>query len=180
MIDEAARAGLKLAAHCWTRAGAHNAAVAGVASIEHGFEMTDEDLAIAKKNGVVLVGTEYLALVDSPQSHAQWVDRLKRAYKIGITMAYGTDATAERPGMTRGTEAIAGIDPWVEAGVPPKDLLQAMTINAARLLGVEKERGTLRTGMFADIIAVPENPLENINTLKKVSFVMKNGAVIKH
>ena len=72
-----------------------------------------------------------------------------------------------------------GIDPWVEAGVAPKDILRAMTINAAKLMGVEKDRGELRVGMAADIIAVPENPLENINTLKKVSFVMKNGAVIK-
>ncbi len=179
MIDEASRAGLKLAAHCWTRAGAHNAALAGVASIEHGFDMTDEDLAIAKKNGVVLVGTDYLAIGSSEKNHAQWIDRLKRADKIGITMAYGTDATDQRPGMTRGTEAIAGIDPWVEAGVSPKTLLQAMTINAARLMGVEKERGLLREGLAADIIAVPDNPLENINTLKKVSFVMKNGVVIK-
>lgn len=178
MVDEAAKAGLKLAAHCWTREGAHNAALAGVASIEHGFEMTDEDLALAKKNGVVLVGTEYVA-IDSPQERPQWVDRLKRAFKIGITMAYGTDATSEHQGQTRGTEAISGIDVWVEAGIAPKTILQAMTINAARLLGVEKTRGTLRTGMFADIIAVPENPLDNINALKKVSFVMKNGAVIK-
>jgi imidazolonepropionase-like amidohydrolase len=88
MIDEAARAGLKLAAHCWTRAGAHYAALAGVASIEHGFDMTDEDLAIAKKNGVVLVGTDYIALDDSPKNHTQWVDRLKRANKLGLTMAY--------------------------------------------------------------------------------------------
>jgi imidazolonepropionase-like amidohydrolase len=179
MVDEAGRAGLKLIAHCWTREGAHNAALAGVASIEHGFDMTDEDLVLAKKNGVVLVGTEYLALVGSPKSRQQWVDRLKRAYKIGVTLAYGTDATGQRPGQTRGTEAIAGIDPWVEAGVAPKDILQAMTINAARLLGVEKVRGSLREGMAADIIAVPENPLENINTLKKVSFVMKNGKVFK-
>jgi len=179
MIDEAARAGLKLAAHCWTRAGAHNAAVAGVASIEHGFDMTDEDLAIAKKNGVVLVGTDYIALDDSPKNHTQWVDRLKRANKLGLTMAYGTDATSEQAGNSRGTEAIRGIDPWVEAGIAAKDILQAMTINAARLMGVDKERGELRVGMAADIIAVPENPLENINTLKKVSFVMKNGAVIK-
>jgi imidazolonepropionase-like amidohydrolase len=179
MIDEAARAGLKLAAHCWTRAGAHNAAVAGVASIEHGFDMTDEDLAIAKKNGVVLVGTDYIALDDSPKNRTQWVDRLKRANKLGLTMAYGTDATSEQAGNSRGTEAIRGIDPWVEAGIAPKDILQAMTINAARLMGVDKERGELRVGMAADIIAVPENPLENINTLKKVSFVMKNGAVIK-
>ncbi len=179
MIEEAGRMGLKLAAHCWTRAGAHNAAVAGVASIEHGFDMTDEDLAIAKKNGVVLVGTDYLALDDSPKNHAQWVDRLKRANKLGVTMAYGTDATDEKAGQTRGSETMRGIDPWVEAGIAPKDILQAMTINAARLMGVEKERGALRQGFAADIIAVPENPLENINTLKKVSFVMKNGAVIK-
>ncbi len=179
MVDEAARAGLKLAAHCWTKAGAHNAALAGVASIEHGFDMTDEDLAIAKKNGVVLVGTDYLAISSSEKNHLQWIDRLRRADKIGVIMAYGTDATDQRPGMTRGTEAIAGINPWVEAGVSPKTILQAMTINAAKLMGVEKERGLLLEGLAADIIAVPDNPLENINTLKKVSFVMKNGNVIK-
>lgn len=179
MIDEAGRAGLKLAAHCWTRQGAHNAAAAGVASIEHGFDMTDEDLQLAKRNGVVLVGTDYLALASNPRDHAQWVDRLKRAYRIGVTMAYGTDVILEHEGQTRGTEAISGIDPWVEAGIPAKALLQAMTINAARLLGVEARRGTLAKGMAADIIAVPENPLDNVNTLKKVSFVMKNGQVIK-
>lgn len=179
MIDEAARAGLKLAAHCWTHAGARNAALAGVASIEHGFDMTDEDLEIAKRNGVVLVGTDYLALRTNEKAHKQWVDRLRRAYKIGVTMAYGTDVIDQRPGQTRGTETIMGIDPWVEAGVPPREILKAMTINAARLLGVEKERGLLREGLAADIIAVSDNPLENINTLKKVSFVMKNGIVIR-
>lgn len=178
MIDEAARAGMKLAAHCWTHAGAHNAAAAGVASIEHGFDMTDDDLELAKRNNVVLVGTEYLGTRDAG-SRAKWVDRLKRAYRIGVQLAYGTDAIDQRPGQTRGTEAISGIDPWVEAGVPSKAILQAMTINAARLMGVDKERGALREGLAADIIAVPENPLENINTLKNVSFVMKNGAVIK-
>jgi imidazolonepropionase-like amidohydrolase len=179
MIDEAGKAGLRLAAHCWTHPGAHNAAEAGVASIEHGFDMTDDDLELAKRNGVVLVGTEYLAISDT-RNHAKWVDRLRRAFRIGVTLAYGTDATDERAGETRGSEAIAGIDPWVEAGIPPKVILQAMTINAARLMGVEKQRGMLREGMAADIIAVPENPLENINTLKKVSFVMKNGVVIKN
>jgi imidazolonepropionase-like amidohydrolase len=109
-----------------------------------------------------LVGTDYLALVDSPQAHAQWVDRLKRANKIGITMAYGTDATGQRPGETRGTEAIAGIDVWNEAGIPANVLLKAMTVNAARLLGVDAVRGNIRKGLAADIIAV-----------------MKNGAIIK-
>jgi imidazolonepropionase-like amidohydrolase len=178
MIQEAGKAGMKLAAHAWTHPGAHNAAEAGVASIEHGFDMTDEDLELAKRNNVVLVGTEYLALRDK-ESRPKWVDRLRRAYKIGVTMAYGTDVIDEVAGQTRGTEAMTGIDPWVEAGIPPKVILQAMTINAARLMGVDKERGTLRQGMAADIIATPENPLDNINTLKRVSFVMKNGVTIR-
>ena len=106
-----------------------------MASIEHGFGMTDEDLEIAKKNNVVLVGTEYLGLTDA-KAHPQWVDRLRRAYKIGVTMAYGTDVIDEVEGQTRGTLSISGIDPWIEAGIPPKVLLQAMTMNAVRLLGV--------------------------------------------
>jgi imidazolonepropionase-like amidohydrolase len=178
IIQEADRAGLKVAAHAWTHKGAHNAAEAGVASIEHGFEMTDDDLELAKRNKVVLVGTEYIGL-RFKDTRAKWVDRLRRAYKIGVTMAYGTDAIDEVAGQTRGTEAMTGIDPWVEAGIPPKVILQAMTINAARLLGVDKERGALRPGLAADIIATPENPLENINTLKQVSFVMRNGVTIK-
>lgn len=178
MIQEADKAGLKVAAHAWTHKGAHNAAEAGVASIEHGFNMTDEDLELAKQNKVVLVGTEYLALRDK-NNRAKWIDRLRRAYKVGVTLAYGTDVTDEVAGQTRGTESMTGIDPWVEAGIPPNVILQAMTVNAARLLGVEKERGTLRQGLAADIIATPENPLDNINTLKRVSFVMKAGVTIR-
>jgi imidazolonepropionase-like amidohydrolase len=177
--DEAHRAGLKLAAHAWTRAGAHNAAEAGVDSIEHGFDMTDEDLALAKKNGVVLVGTEYLALNEGPAGHKQWVDRLKRAYKIGITMVYGTDVIDELPDRTRGEEAMRGIDVWIEAGVPAAAILKAMTTEAVRLLGVDKQRGAIKAGMAADFIATPKNPLQDITTLKQVTFVMKNGVRIK-
>jgi imidazolonepropionase-like amidohydrolase len=176
--NEAARAGMKLAAHAWTEPGAHNAAEAGVASIEHGFDMTDADLLIAKQNGVVLVGTEYLAIDDTPEAHKQWVDRLARAYKVGVTLVFGTDATNLLGGKTRGQDAMTGIDPWVEAGIPAPAILKAMTTTATQLLGVDKERGTLQPGMFADLIATPDNPLTNIETLKQVSFVMKNGAVV--
>ena len=140
--------------------------------------MTDEDLEIAKKNNVVLVGTEYLALRDA-KARPQWIDRLRRAYKIGVTMAYGTDVIDEVERETRGTLSISGIDPWIEAGIPPKVLLQAMTMNAARLLGVEKERGAIHIGMAADIIATEGNPLNDASALKKVVFVMKNGVAIK-
>jgi imidazolonepropionase-like amidohydrolase len=71
------------------------------------------------------------------------------------------------------------IQSWVEAGVPATDTLRAMTVNAARLLGVDNERGFLKPGMAADIIATSENPAENIQALRKVSFVMKNGTIIK-
>jgi len=154
-----------------------------VDSIEHGFRMTDDDLQLAKKNGVTLVGTEFTQkmteALGNPWEHSVWVDRLKRAYKIGVNMAFGTDVDIALPGETRGTLAIGYIDSWVEAGVPAPDILRAMTVNPARLLGVDKERGFLKPGMAADIIATPENPLENIQTLKKVSFVMKEGAIVK-
>jgi imidazolonepropionase-like amidohydrolase len=183
--EEAHASGLKLAAHCWTHAGAHNAAEAGVDSIEHGFHMTDEDLELAKKNNVTLVGTEFTERIIKAMGsfieneHQVWVDRLKRAHRIGVNMAFGTDVDIELPGETRGTLSIEYIDSWVEAGVPPADTLRALTVNAARLLDVDKERGFLKPGMAADIIATPENPLDNIQTLKRVSFVMKDGAIVK-
>ena len=179
MIAEAHAAGVKLAAHCWTHAGAHNAAEAGVDSIEHGFRMTDEDLQLAKKNNVTLVGTEFTEKLTGTEEHKIWVDRLKRAHKIGVNMAFGTDVIDALPGETRGTLAVDYIQSWIEAGVPAADTLRAMTVNAARLLGVDKERGFLKPGMAADIIATAENPIEDIRTLKRVSFVMKEGAVIK-
>lgn len=188
IVAEAKRAGLSVAAHCMTEQGARNAALGGVASIEHGFRMSDEALALAKQNNVVLVGTDFpitaaeaLGLPPdiAKKFHDIFIDRLKRAYKVGLTMAYGTDAFAEMPGQTRGTIALSYIDSFVEAGVKPPDILRIMTTNAANLLGVDKQRGAIKTGMFADIIATPENPLENIQTLKQVSFVMKNGKVIK-
>ena len=184
MVAEAHRDGLKLAAHCWTEAGAHNAAEAGVDSIEHGERMTNEDLQLAKKNHVVLVGTDFTETAARNAGlagmHPVFVDRLKRAYQIGVTMAYGTDAFAYVPGETRGTQAAEYVNSWVEAGVPAKDTLRAMTINAARLLGVDGERGGIRAGLAADIIATPVNPLDDIQGVRKVSFVMKDGNVFKN
>jgi imidazolonepropionase-like amidohydrolase len=183
MVEEAHRAGFKIAAHCWTHAGAHNAAEAGVDSIEHGQMMTNDDLQLAKKNHVVLVGTDFSVIAARasgfPELHAVFVDRLKRAHQIGVTMAYGTDVIFTLPGETRGTLAAEYVNSWVEAGVPAKDTLQAMTLNAARLLGVDGERGAIKPGLAADIIAMPENPLENIQAVRKVSFVMKDGNVFK-
>ena len=147
MVAEAAAAGVKLAAHCVTEQGARNAAEAGVASIEHGFEMSDEVLAIAKKNNVVLVGTDFtekawlayeMPAEIAKRFHDRSVDRLKRAYKIGVTLAFGSDLIFFAEDETRGTWTISQIDSMVEAGIPPRAILLALTSNAAQLLGVEK------------------------------------------
>jgi imidazolonepropionase-like amidohydrolase len=189
VVEEAKNAGLKVAAHCGTERGARNAAEAGVASIEHGIRMSDEALQLAKRNNVVLVGTEftvklaeYLGLPPdiAKEFHANYVDRLKRAYKIGVPMVYGSDAFFDVEGETRGEQALSIIDSFVEAGVANRDLLRYMTTDAARLLGVESRRGAIKVGLRADIIATQENPLDNIMALKKVSFVMKNGKVFKN
>ncbi len=188
IVEEARNAGIRVAAHCMTEQGARNAVEAGVASIEHGFRMSDEVLQLAKKNNVVLVGTDftseaagYLGLPPeiAKRFHEQFIDRLRRAMKIGVTMAYGTDTFFEVDGQTRGTLAISFLDSYTEVGMPPIEILRMMTTNSARLLGIEKQRGGVKPGMYADLIAVQENPLDNILALKKVTFVMKNGVVFK-
>jgi len=185
--EEAARAGLKLAAHAWTERGAHNAAAAGVASIEHLNFVTDADLEVAKRNSVTAVFTPFplaallqqLSKAEAEKTYNQEIARLRSGHRLGVTVAYGTDAIAELPGMTRGESAIQWIDSYVDAGFSAKDILRAMVPTAAALFGVEKERGAIRPQMAADIIATPGNPLDDIQMLKRVSFVMKNGRIIK-
>jgi imidazolonepropionase-like amidohydrolase len=188
VIAEARSAGLKVAAHCWTEAGARNAAEAGVDSIEHGVRISDESLRIAKRNGVALVPTPFTEAdareFRTPGANKRFneelfIDPVKRAYRAGVTLVFGPDVIFTTKEYSRGRLSIETIDNWVEAGIPPRVILQALTVNAARLLGVERERGALRVGMKADIVAALDNPLENIGTLKAVTFVMKNGKVVK-
>jgi imidazolonepropionase-like amidohydrolase len=188
VIEEAARAGLKVAAHCWTEAGALNAAKAGVASIEHGVAISNEALEIAKRNGVAVVpipfteteAREFKTPGANKQLNEKWfIDPVRRAYKIGVTLVHGPDVIFTTKEYSRGRLSIETIDHWVEAGIPPRVILQALTTNAARLLGVDKERGAIRPGMKADIVATRDNPLDNIGTVKAVTFVMKNGQVFK-
>jgi imidazolonepropionase-like amidohydrolase len=189
MVDEAGKAGLKVAAHCVTEAGARNAAEGRVASIEHGFRMSDEVLEMAKRNNVVLVSTDLtekawlayqIPAADAKRIHESLIDRLRRAYKVGVTVAYGTDLVFSDSVESRGSWSMTFIENFTAAGWPTKATLQTMTVNSARLLGVEKQRGAIRPGLFADIIATAENPLDNILALKQVNFVMKNGKVFKH
>ncbi|HEY7530102.1 MAG TPA: amidohydrolase family protein [Gemmatimonadota bacterium] len=181
-IEEAGAMGMKVAAHAWTDVGGHRAALAGVASIEHGLTLPDSTLQVMKENGVYLVGTDFTELASREMGRDLFtpaVDRLRRAYRIGVPIAFGTDVVFDVPGYDRGTLTIDFISSFKAAGIPAPDILKMMVGNAARLLGVEKERGFIQPGLYADIIAVPGNPLEDIDALRDVTFVMKNGRVVK-
>jgi imidazolonepropionase-like amidohydrolase len=188
VVEEAHLAGVKVAAHAWTEKGARNAAEAGVDSIEHGVRINDETLLIAKSKNIALVPTPFTEIDaregGNPGSLKEYdkkwfADVIKRANKIGVTLVFGPDVIFSTKEYPRGRLSIETIDNWKEAGIPSSVILQSLTTNAANLLGVEKTRGYLKTGMRADIIAVADNPLDKIETLKKVSFVMKNGKVFK-
>ena len=188
VVDEAAAAGLKVAAHVWTAAGAHNAVAAGVATLEHLNGVTDEDLDVAKRNGIVAVFTPFPESAlrqmrgadEARTEYAQEIDRLRSARRRGVTVAFGTDAITELPAMTRGTTAIQWIDSYTAAGFTPAELVASMTTIAARALGIEKERGAIRPQMAADLVATAGNPLDDIAALKRVEFVMKDGRVVKN
>jgi len=188
IVDEAARAGVKVAAHVQTERGAQAAIEAGVASIEHAWEVSDEDLALAKKNGVTLVSTDFtVAALEASgtepaaaqRMHARYVARLKRAWAAGVNVVFGTDLMVDVKGRTRGQAAVDYVDSFSEAGIGAAAILRAMTDKAAELLGVSGERGSLRPGMAADLVATPANPLHGIEGLKKIDFVMKDGVVFR-
>ena len=182
IVEEAGRAGVKVAAHAVTDEGARLSIEGGVASIEHGYLMTDETLELAKQRGVVLVGCDLADVTAQAYRGGIYelaLDRLKRAHRIGVEMAFGSDILMQRDGLTRGQLSLAPIDTWALAGIPPADILRAMTTNGARLLGVADERGGIRVGMAADLIGTVENPLDGIEALKYVAFVMKDGVVFR-
>jgi imidazolonepropionase-like amidohydrolase len=188
MIEEAHDAGVKLAAHCWTERGALRAAQAGVDSIEHAVKISDEALAIAKQKGIPIVPipfTEIDAVLsgepggNKESDEKMFADPVKRALKMGVTMVWGPDVIFSTKEYPRGRLSIDTVDNWVAAGIPANIILQALTTNPAKLLGVDKDRGALKAGMKADIVAVADNPLEKITTVKNVTFVMRNGKVYK-
>lgn len=189
-VGETSRAGVKLAAHVATAQGAKNAIAAGVNSLEHAWELDADDFRAMKEKGIVLVGTDfpsdqagYFANYDTSLARIQYnqrIDRLTRAYRAGVHIAFGADVTDQMEGYTRGSRTIKFIDSYRDAGISPADLLRILTINGAKLMSWEADKGTIAVGKHADLIAVDGNPLENPDVLKQVSFVMKRGSVYKN
>jgi len=189
--EEAHRAGIRVAVHVLADAAARNVILGGADSVEHGFELSDDVLKLMKEKGTFLVGTDFPyehlkimgtagGIIPPPEITSKAIlDRLRRAHRIGVKMAFGSDVVLDLPGKTRADMMLDYLAVWTEAGIPPADILKCMTTNVAELFGWKGQRGTITTGEAADIIATPANPLENIQALRKVQFVLKDGRVVK-
>jgi imidazolonepropionase-like amidohydrolase len=188
-VNEAHHAGEKVAVHVYGGEAATNVIEGGADSIEHGWDLTDDQLKMMKERGTYLVGTDFplehlialgqMVQID-PQSRAvSIIDRLRRAYKLGVKMAFGADVVVDLPGKSRADMAFDYLKSFKQAGVPNADMLRYMTTAPADLLGIAKERGAIAPGLAADIIAMPADPLADTENLRKVNFVMKDGEVIR-
>jgi len=191
IVLAAARMGRKVASHAHAEEGIIAALEAGVASIEHGSYTGPRAIKLFKETGAYLVPTllagktvATLAVESDFMSEAikkkaarvgnDMAGSFEKAHKAGVNIAYGTDSGVS-PHGTNAEEAVL----MVENGMSESDVLVAATINAADLLDMSDSIGTIETGKFADIIAVDASPLENIDELLDVDFVMKGGKVYK-
>jgi imidazolonepropionase-like amidohydrolase len=181
-IREAANAGgLKVAGHVQTQEGARRAIEAGIWSIEHDIALTDELHKLMAQKGIWRVGTEtpFTEYRGTQAGFDRTVAGMKSAWTHGVKMAFSTDADYYVPGMTRGQVVINFLKSWKAAGIPDKEILKVMTVNGYKVCDVYDKRGPLKNGFPADIIAVKGNPLEDIDALRSVVFVMKDGLVFK-
>jgi imidazolonepropionase-like amidohydrolase len=182
VVREAAKAGMKVEAHCQTVEGARRAIDGGVWSIAHDSGMTEENHRLMAKKGVWRAGTETpisLTGHTTKQRYDRTVKMLKNAFDLGVPLTFSTDADYWVQGKSRGAVAIEFIETWKAAGIPARDILRAMTTNGYKVSETESTRGPIRAGLAADIIAVEGNPLESIDALRRVTFVMKDGLVFK-
>jgi imidazolonepropionase-like amidohydrolase len=186
IVDEAHRERRKVASHAIGVHGVHNSVEAGVDSIEHGDYIADEDLKTMLAHGTFYVNTIYVgAYVAEGRAAAGspvWVEMLaihedtfRRALKSGVKIAFGTDAG----GFPWTINPAKEFDYMVKWGMTPAQAIRTATASAAELLGWSDQVGTLEAGKFADMVAVPQDPLKDITALEHVDFVMKGGAVVK-
>jgi imidazolonepropionase-like amidohydrolase len=186
-VDEAARVGKRVAVHATGEPGTGYAARAGVASIDHADQLSDETMRLMRDKQIFAVPTftifEYFA--DHPGSPAQaererqmiafHAEEFRKQLAAGVPMAAGSDVGP----FPHGTQA-REFELMVKYGMTPLAALQAGTLNGAKLLGWEGQIGALKVGYFADVIAVRGDPLKAMSDLKNVTFVMKGGVVYRH
>jgi len=185
-VQEAARVGKRVAVHATGEPGTLYAARAGVASVDHADQLSDETMRIMREKHIFAVPTftisEYFAdHAATPEQSArqhQMLELHAKEYRkqiaAGVPMAVGSDVGPFQHG-TQAREFVL----MVKYGLSPLAAIQAGTLNGAKLLGWEGQIGALKTGYFADVIAVPGNPVEDISALQKVSYVMKGGVTYR-
>ncbi len=181
-VRESAKIGLKVEGHVQTLDGARRAIEAGIWSIAHDRGLNDEMHKAMARKGIFRAGTETpLSLTGhtTNERYERTVAGLRNAHENGVPLTFSTDADYYVPGKTRGEVAIEFIETWKAAGIPPPDILRAMTINGYRVSETESRRGPIKPGLAADLIAVRGDPLEDIDALRDVRFVMKDGVVFK-
>jgi imidazolonepropionase-like amidohydrolase len=188
IVADAHRLGRKVAAHAHGAQGILWATEAGVDSIEHGSYIDDASIGAMKRRGTYLVPTLYLEDWQIENGHlpefyhqkmvsvsAVAKGNIKRAIEAGVKVAFGTDAAVYPHGLNAHQ-----LDVYVnQAGMTPLAAIQSATVNAADLMGWSTKAGTLEAGKWADIIAVAQNPLEDVKVLEDVKFVMKAGVIYK-
>src|SRR5437868_13151687 len=189
LVDESHRLRRKVAVHCHGDQAAREAIEAGVDSIEHGSFMKPETLAMMKKKGTYLTPTlmasEWIMgkLANYPaalQEKAKAAfnarsEMFRNAVKMGVKISFGTDAAVYPHGDNAKEFKL-----MVDLGMSPIDALKSATTNDAELFGVAQKLGTLEKGKLADVIAVPGDPTTDITATARVSFVMKEGKIIRH
>ena len=186
IVDEAHRLRRKVAAHAMARPGLENAITAGVDSIEHGIAIPDDLLDRMKAQNIYLCPTRTVVEFVSPGRAAAggaiWAeipkfsrDTLSRAIRRGVKVAFGTDAG----GFPWEENQSREFTHYVQAGMTPMAAIKSATIVAAQMMDMADRVGTLEAGKLADIVAVPGNPLQDITALERVSFVMKDGVVVR-
>ncbi|HEV2352381.1 MAG TPA: amidohydrolase family protein [Terriglobia bacterium] len=185
-VEEAARTGRRVAVHATGEPGAMYAARAGVVSIEHAFQLSDETMRIMREKQIFAVPTftivEYFANhAPSPAQAASERELLqfharefRKQLAAGVPMAVGSDV-GPFPHGTQAREFVL----MVKYGMPPLAVLQADLLNGAKLLGWQDQMGALKPGYWADVIAVPGDPLHDISALERVTFVMKGGVIYR-
>jgi len=174
-VHEAARTGNRVAVHATGEPGTLYAARAGVESIDHAYQLSDETMRLMREKQIFAVPTftisEYFA--DHPIAPGM-AQQFKKQLAAGVPIAVGSDV-GPFPHGTQAREFVL----MVKFGMTPLAAIQAGTINGAKLLAWQDQIGALKPGYLADIVAVPGNPLDDITALQKVSFVMKNGVVYR-
>ncbi len=185
MVDEAARHGIKVAAHAHGTEGIKAAVRAGVLSIEHGSLLDDEAIQLMKDRGTYLVPTSYLTerinmdvLPPLVKQKAQTIiplarESLRKAIAAGVKIAFGTDAAVYPHGENAKEFAV-----YVRMGMAPLAALRTATTVAADVLGKD-DRGAIAAGRLADLVAVPGDPLADITATERVQWVMQGGKIVK-